>query len=135
VRHRSTITSLAALAAAALVGTAVPAASATTSAAAKGGTGTIKVHLVSILDHKTGIPQVKICATSKQVDPTSGKTKPGRVGGKCDTTSNKGYASLTKVPAGKWWVTSYSPTGPAGSDKRVAVRRGHTTKVTWAVGG
>ncbi|HEX4518858.1 MAG TPA: hypothetical protein VH063_04665 [Gaiellaceae bacterium] len=66
---------------------------------------------------------LKVCASAKKAPATSA------VEGSCGKTGANGYALLTNVPPGHWFVTLYNGTTPAQSASgKAAVRAGIVTK-------
>jgi hypothetical protein len=97
-------------------------------AVAKGGTGTIAVHLKG----PDGSPQknIKLCPTKKTGPSTVKKV------GKCDKTNKKGNAKLKHVLTGKRYVSIYSGNQLAGTfPNKIKVKAGKTTHKTFTLAG
>jgi hypothetical protein len=78
---------------------------------------------------------LSLCAVDPRRAGRYGVNKKSIVG-KCGTPGSRGVVRITRVPRGRWGVAAVGGTGSCayadcGTYKRVRVRAGHTTTVTW----
>jgi hypothetical protein len=102
---------------------AAPSRAAGVSAAATAPQGSIRVKVTA---NGAGYPRARICATRRSAPHA------GRIVGRCARTGPRGFATLRRVPSGRWFVTLFEAGVPAESTlRRVAVHGGAPVSVTF----
>ena len=74
----------------------------------------------------------KVCAVDPALARQFGVNRRSIVG-KCGRVSGDDVAVLRRVPVGRWGIAGVGGVGSVQYPKRVRVRKGRTTRVTWNV--
>jgi hypothetical protein len=125
INRASLVLALAAATAAGGAAVAVPALAAPSQAAAvtAAHAGSIRVQVTANGD---AVARAKVCATWRSAPQA------GRIVGRCARTGPRGFATLHRVPSGRWFVTLFEAGVPAESTRhRVAVHGGAAASVTF----